>query len=46
MFTNIEILGISAVVLSNVIAYISLRRLKEKEKLEDLKRINEHKMLV
>jgi hypothetical protein len=44
MFTNIEILSISAVVMSNVIAYLCLRHLKIKEKLEDQKRINQHKM--
>ena len=46
MFTNIEILGIAAMVLSNIIAYVSLKRLKEKEKREDKKRTNEVKMLV
>jgi hypothetical protein len=46
MLTNIEILGIIAVILSNIIAFVSLRRLKEKERRDDQNRMNQHKMLV
>ena len=41
MITPIEILGIAAVVFSNIVAYFSLKRLKDNEKRRDRNRNNQ-----
>lgn len=41
MITPIEILGIAAVVFSNIVAYFSLKRLKDDEKRRDRNRNNQ-----
>ena len=45
MITKTEILGIAAVVFSNLIAYLALRRLKENEKRKKRNRFNRQNSL-
>lgn len=43
---SIESIGVAAMVLSNFVAYIALKRLRKKEKREDQERVNQQKWVV
>ena len=45
MITQVEILGIAAVVFSNMVAYFTLKRLKDNEKRRDRDRHNQQNSL-